>query len=164
MFCSQCGVAIQPGQRYCAGCGRPLEGAPVAPPTWAPQSRVEGNLKLLAVFWIVISVFRLIPGLFLFTMFQVGTRFLPGDIPFFVPAIIHAIGLFFVAGAAVGLFAGWGLYNRQPWARTFTVVLGFISLIDIPFGTVLGIYTLWVLLPADAEAEYRRLSLSDPAR
>lgn len=73
MFCSQCGVAIQPGQRYCAGCGRPLEGAPVAPPTWAPQSRVEGNLKLLAVFWIVISVFRLIPGLFLFTMFQVGT-------------------------------------------------------------------------------------------
>lgn len=81
-----------------------------------------------------------------------------------MPAIIHAIGLFFVAGAAVGLFAGWGLYNRQPWARTFTVVLGFISLIDIPFGTVLGIYTLWVLLPADAEAEYRRLSLSDPAR
>lgn len=164
MFCSQCGVAIQPGQRYCAGCGRPLGDAPVVSPAWAPQSRVEGNLKVLAILWMVISVYRLIPGLFLMLAFQVGTRFLPEDIPFFVPAILHAIGFFFVGGAAIGLFAGWGLYNRQPWARTLSVILGFLSLIDFPFGTVLGIYTLWVLLPAEAEAEYRRIALSDPAR
>jgi hypothetical protein len=28
----------------------------------------------------------------------------------------------------------------------------------VPFGTALGIYTLWVLLPGDSEQEYRRLS------
>ena len=38
------------------------------------------------------------------------------------------------------------------------ILFGAISLIDIPFGTALGIYTLWVLLPAEHEEEYRALS------
>jgi hypothetical protein len=29
-----------------------------------------------------------------------------------------------------------------------------LALIHIPFGTALGVYTLWVLLPAKAEEEY----------
>jgi hypothetical protein len=36
------------------------------------------------------------------------------------------------------------------------IVLGCIALVHIPFGTALGIYTLWVLLPAESEEEYRR--------
>jgi hypothetical protein len=37
--------------------------------------------------------------------------------------------------------------------------MGIVSLfIHIPFGTALGVYTLWVLLPAHAEAEYEKLS------
>jgi hypothetical protein len=28
----------------------------------------------------------------------------------------------------------------------------------MPFGTALGIYTLWTLLPAKSEEEYRRLA------
>jgi hypothetical protein len=35
------------------------------------------------------------------------------------------------------------------------LVLGFVNLIHIPFGTALGIYTLWVLLPAQSEREFR---------
>jgi len=38
------------------------------------------------------------------------------------------------------------------------IVFGAISLIDIPFGTAIGIYTLWVLLPAESEQEYRTMS------
>jgi hypothetical protein len=35
------------------------------------------------------------------------------------------------------------------------IVVGVISLFfNIPFGTALGIYTLWVLLPTHSEAEY----------
>jgi hypothetical protein len=35
-----------------------------------------------------------------------------------------------------------------------TIVLAFIALFHVPFGTALGIYSLWVLLPAEADAEY----------
>ena len=45
--------------------------------------------------------------------------------------------------------------QREPWARMLAIVLGVLNLFDLPFGTALGIYTLWVLLPAESEREYR---------
>jgi hypothetical protein len=38
------------------------------------------------------------------------------------------------------------------------IVLGCFSLVEMPLGTALGIYTLWVLLPAQSEQEYRQIS------
>jgi hypothetical protein len=38
------------------------------------------------------------------------------------------------------------------------IVLACFSLLDMPFGTALGIYTLVVLLPAGSEEEYRRMA------
>lgn len=151
---------MQPGQNFCSGCGRAVG---LASPT-APQNRVAANVRILGILWIVVSLIRLFPALFLMGTFSVGASFLPDDVPFFVPAILRGIGLLILAGAAIGLITGWGLLDRQPWARTLALVVGVISLIEPPFGTALGIYTLWVLLPAQSEVDYRRLVLSDPGR
>ena len=48
-----------------------------------------------------------------------------------------------------GIIAGIGLLKRRPWARILTIVLSVLNLINIPFGTLLGIYGLWVLLAED---------------
>ncbi len=48
-----------------------------------------------------------------------------------------------------GIIAGIGLLKRRPWARIVTIVLSVLNLINIPFGTILGIYGLWVLLTED---------------
>ena len=39
-----------------------------------------------------------------------------------------------------------------------TSVLGFLALLSIPFGTAIGIYTIWVLLPAESESELSQLA------
>ena len=83
-------------------------------------------------------------------------RFLPADVPGFVNGIIQVVGYLLIGGAVAGFIAGWGLLERQPWARTLAIVLGFFALFHFPFGTVLGIYTLWVLLPAESAVEYQR--------
>jgi hypothetical protein len=46
------------------------------------------------------------------------------------------------------------LLQREPWARIVCLIMGFLALLNIPFGTALGVYTLWVLLPAEADEEY----------
>jgi hypothetical protein len=46
---------------------------------------------------------------------------------------------------------GWGLLKFKPWARILGIVLCAINLINIPFGTILGAYGLWVLLNKDTE-------------
>ena len=68
------------------------------------------------------------------------------------------VGIFLLGSAVLSVLAGWGLLERQPWARTLAIVLGCLSLIKVPFGTALGIYTMWVLLPAASEEEYRQLA------
>ena len=59
--------------------------------------------------------------------------------------------------AVLGFIAGWGMLRREPWARIVALVLGFISLFNIPFGTAIGVYTMWVLLPSQAEQEYEAM-------
>jgi hypothetical protein len=54
----------------------------------------------------------------------------------------------------VHLLLAWGLFERQPWARVLGIVVGFLALLRFPFGTALGIYTLWVLLPESSAREY----------
>jgi hypothetical protein len=154
MFCVQCGAAQQPGQSFCGRCGKRSAGVPLMP----VGSRLAGHMRLLAIFWFALSAFRLLPGIVLLTMFGPDGRFLPADVPGFVNGIIQTVGYLLIAGAGVGLLAGWGLLDRQPWARTLALVLGCFSLLDIPFGTAVGIYTLWVLLPAQSEEEFRRIA------
>ncbi len=62
-----------------------------------------------------------------------------------------ALTIFLLAFAVPNLVIGWGLLTFKSWARIAGIVLSAISLINIPFGTILGIYGLWVLLNKDTE-------------
>jgi len=72
--------------------------------------------------------------------------------------MMSLIGGFLLVLAVAGFVTGWALLERLLWARILALILAFVSLPAIPFGTLLGIYTLWVLLPAEAEEEYRRMA------
>ena len=160
MFCDRCGTELQPGQRFCGSCGKPV-GVAVVPP--ASNGRVARHLHLLAVLWFAASAINLIGAVAVFivanTLFGHSIRFENAwPMQGFLQTLLSSVaGLLFLK-ALVGFAAAWGLLERQPWARVLTLVLGFVSLIHIPFGTALGIYTIWVLLPAQADEEYRRLA------
>ena len=123
------------------------------------QGRIAGHIRLLGILWIAISAWRMLPGLFLTAIFRHGRMgFLPPEVPGFVHAILPMVGILVLGLGVLGLVTGWGLLDRQPWARMLAIVLGCINLLEMPFGTALGIYTLWVLLPARSEEEYRQIS------
>jgi hypothetical protein len=125
------------------------------------QRRIAGHLRLLGIFWLAISAFRLIPGLTLLVMVDNGIFPREGVPPFVIP-LLEGVATVLLILAAAGIIAGWGLLARQPWARMLAIVLGAVSLVDVPFGTILGIYTLWALLPADSEEQYQRMTRTEP--
>ena len=49
------------------------------------------------------------------------------------------------------------------WLGAPLLVIGFLALLRPPFGTALGIYTIWVLLPQQAAEEYDQLSRASVA-
>ena len=76
----------------------------------------------------------------------------------FLRPLLSVVAIFLLAKAAVGFLAGWGLLQHEKWARVIALVLAFVSLFNVPFGAALGVYTMWVLLPADSEREYDALA------
>jgi hypothetical protein len=74
------------------------------------------------------------------------------------PLVLTLIGSSILLVGIGGILVGWGLRDRQPWARITAIILGILALFHPPFGTALGIYTLWVLLSDESGSEYRQLS------
>ena len=62
-----------------------------------------------------------------------------------------ALVAFLLITSLPGLIVGIGLLRFRPWARIAGIVLSIISLMMIPFGTVIGVYGLWVLFSKDTE-------------
>ena len=160
MFCHACGAQVQAGQPYCAACGTAMGGPPVARMVVRSASRVSGHVRNLGILWIVASALRVLPvlGLRWFWPFRGDAGWTYWDrFPGHFMGILGAIAFLGALTGLLGVVAGWGLLDRQPWARMLAIVLGCIALVHIPFGTALGIYTLWVLLPAESEEEYLSL-------
>ena len=82
----------------------------------------------------------------------------PPEISAWLRPFLTFIGGLILVKAVAGFFAGWGLLQREPWARVVALILGFLSLFNVPIGTALGIYTLWVLLPTQSDDEYQALA------
>lgn len=161
MYCDRCGTELQAGNRFCPSCGNSLG---VSPGPLAPAvGRVGRHVQTLGILWFAASALNLIGAAALLvlanTLFAHLERF-PGPVPppAFLQGLLSALGLLLFIKALAGFAAGWGLLQRESWARPLTLVLGFISLINFPIGTALGIYTIWVLLSSGADEEYGRLS------
>lgn len=54
-----------------------------------------------------------------------------------------------------GLAAGIGLLKHQEWARILALILCALNLLNVPLGTALGGYGLWVLLNEETEALFK---------
>jgi hypothetical protein len=65
--------------------------------------------------------------------------------------LIGIVGLVFFAVLALpGLLAGYGLLKRKKWGQILGIVVGVLSLFNIPVGTAIGAYTLFVLFQNSA--------------
>jgi hypothetical protein len=165
MFCERCGFKLVEGQRFCSSCGKPV-GISLVP--LERQGKVQRNLQVLAILWLVAGALNLVIGFGLFTVGRIvfGTILantaIHGDgfttiAPLFRTLMVF-IGGFVIVKAMLGITTGLGLLQRQTWARPLAIVMSFFELLHIPFGTALGIYTLVVLLPGEAAMEYDQLA------
>jgi hypothetical protein len=108
---------------------------------------LDAHVKILGWLYIVLGVLGLLVG-GLVMLIVAGGGLISGDrTAITVTAIVAAVigGILFLVSAP-GIVAGVGLINFQPWARILGIILGILNLPGFPVGTVLGVYTLYVLL------------------
>jgi serine/threonine protein kinase len=119
-------------------------------PAVAQSSTSKTHIKIVAVlhfgFGIVVllGVVALAVGLgipFGITLSQGET-----EAPKVLAIIGFVIGGFLTVMALPGIIGGWGLYTERSWGKPVILVLSVLQLANIPFGTALGVYSLWALL------------------
>lgn len=156
MFCNRCGTPLQPGSPACPQCGKQV-GDPIRS---VAHDRLEGHLRILGMLWIVLGSLFAVPAIFLL-LFGSGAHFALHGNQFFpevFPLLLYIGGGFLLIVSAGGICVGLGLMQRQVWARTAAIIFGILGLFHPPFGTALGIYTLWVLLADEHGDEYLYLA------
>jgi hypothetical protein len=160
MFCEACGTQLQPAQHFCSNCGKPVSPNPFAAARATGGGRVARHIHVVSILWLIFAGLHVLAGIIIFAA---GNAFLQtlehgyyAD-PLFVRPIINAIALLIAGKGLLAAVAGIGLLKRAAWARGLVLFLAFVSLFELPFGTVLGIYTFWVLRSSNSNQEYRAL-------
>jgi hypothetical protein len=167
MVCQRCGNPVQGA--FCSSCGAPVVAPPAAygpPPVIYAPPRVERHVQTLGILWCVFGAYRLVVGLigsaFLLGMahihrFDGMTPWSSGELPFgsgLMAGLGSLVIVLVVILSVLSFLTGFALLTRKPWGRVLAIVVAILTLIKIPFGTALGIYTLWVLAPAASAAEW----------
>jgi hypothetical protein len=67
-------------------------------------------------------------------------------------ATFAILGIVALVWGALHAVTGRALRRRVPWSRAAALTLAVVNLLLLPFGTALGVYTLWVLQHEEARA------------
>jgi hypothetical protein len=160
MFCDHCGAQLQSGEQRCGRCGKTVLGL-----MELRRGRVRDHVRLVGILWLAYSALGVIGGVVVIIVAQTVFGHMlhiqngpPPEVTLWLRPLISLVGWLILLKATAGFIAGWGLLQKEEWARTFALVMGFIALLNVPLGTALGIYTLWVLLPSQSDEEYKALA------
>ena len=154
MYCNFCGNALFANQTVCSKCGNAILGR-------SQVSRVEQHVRLLGILWIAYALFHALGGcILLIIAHTIFGPYSSGEQAPFLHPLLTGIACSLLIEGGVSLIAGFGLLERQRWGRPLALVLAFIALLNVPFGTAIGVYTLWVLMSPQADVEYNRMAAS----
>jgi len=113
---------------------------------------MEKHISLIGILWIVMGGLSLVFGL-LGSLLLFGISFIPdmGNEAPFILRTVGSIAIFFFALLGLPkIIAGIGLLKKKEWGRILTLIVSFISLLNIPLGTALGIYSIVILMKEES--------------
>jgi hypothetical protein len=113
------------------------------------EDGMDTHVKIVGWVWIangLLSILMLIIGLAVINW--------PGVILGAQDSLLASLGAlcFFLPGIVAYIAAGYGLLQYKSWARILAIILAILNLILFPIGTLIGIYTLWVMLKDETKA------------
>lgn len=108
---------------------------------------MQKHVTILAWLYVVFNIIGVLVALLLF-MLIFGGGLISGDTDAIaITAIVATVIAFMLSVFSVpGIVGGIGLLYMKSWARILVLILGFLELLNFPFGTALGIYTIWILM------------------
>lgn len=115
------------------------------------EEKMKKHVTVVAAIQVGFALLGLIGALAVFFGLNVA-RAAVGDEPVAGPLLrVLSVSLPLLIGfmSTLGLIGGIGLFGYKQWARYIVIVVSALGLLNIPIGTLKGVYFLWVLLQSD---------------
>jgi hypothetical protein len=111
---------------------------------------MDNHITAVGALSIGLSVLGILIGIFVFVVLA-GIGFMVQDehaAP--ILAIVgFAVGVFLLVLSIPGIIGGIGLLKRKEWARILVLITSALHLLNVPIGTIIGAYSIWVLVQQD---------------
>ena len=134
--CQFCIEEIQDDAIICKHCGKKLNGRDM-----------NKHVTILAILFISFGCLLCVGGIVVNLVVPMAGNISGNDVAMRITSIIgDTLGILLVILSMPSIIGGIGLLKRKYWARILILVLSFLILLSIPFGTALGIYGIWTLL------------------
>lgn len=123
---------------------------------------MEKHINVVAALQIGLSIFNLLIAFLIFTVLKLVGGFVDEPEGGVVLSIIaDVLAIVFIVISVPGILAGIGLYKRKEWARILTLILSVIEIFSFPFGTAIGIYSIWALIQPETVSAFGSSSPSN---
>jgi hypothetical protein len=117
------------------------------------ESTMKKHVTLVAALQIGFSTMGLIGAIILYFVFSFAGSVVGDDD--IASTVLNFIGTFLptflLLVSLLGFVGGIGLLTFQRWAKVLVMILAAIGCFFIPIGTIIGVYSLWVLLQNETD-------------
>jgi hypothetical protein len=122
------------------------------------ESKMRKHVTVVGAIHIGFGAIGLIGAVAIFFALNFAKGMVGGeDVPTMVLGFL-SVSLPLLVGfmSTLGLVGGIGLLSFQPWARFLVIVVAALGCLNIPIGTLKGVYSLWVLLQDETIALFQK--------
>jgi hypothetical protein len=124
---------------------------------------MEKHVQMVGILNLVYRAFMLLVGFFLLFLaaafekvFDLIVRYgdvrveeIPMELLDFVPIILVLVGILIAIISTLGIIGAIGVLKRKEWGRILVLVISFFNLLRFPLGTMLGVYSIWILFNSE---------------
>jgi hypothetical protein len=116
------------------------------------ESNMKKHITFVAALHIGFSIIGIFSAMAVFFIFRFAGSFV-ADVDV-AKSVLHFVGIFLpltiLIVSIIGLIAGIGLLSYRKWARILVLIVSAADCVNIPLGTLMGVYSIWALMQDDS--------------
>ena len=114
------------------------------------ENKMQKHLTAVAALQVGYSIFGIIAAFIVYAVLMNVARFVEErEAIYILPLVAKWVSLFLLIVSIPGLIGGIGLFMKKMWARYLVLVFSVFLLLNIPIGTAIAVYSIWVLVQDD---------------
>jgi hypothetical protein len=115
------------------------------------ENKMQKHVTVVAALQVGYSLFGIIAAIVVFIVLRQVSHFADDyEAQYVLWAVGTYLPLFLFILSVPGLIGGIGLFLYKSWARILVLIVSALDLLNIPIGTIIGVYSIWVLVQDDA--------------